>query len=159
VGRAARIVRTPEESKALDASHWPMVVIAGSGMAAGGRVLHHLKRFAPDPRSAIVLAGFQAPGTRGAALAQGAREVKIHGAWVPVRAAVHVLDRLSAHADRDGLVAWLAAFERPPRRVFLTHGEPAAADALRIHIRERLGIEARVPDYRDAFELTPLSGA
>ena len=155
LAEVARFVRTPEESRRLDESPWPSVILAGSGMAAGGRVLHHLKRFAPDPRASILLTGFQAPGTRGAALAQGAAEVKIHGGWVPVRAEVHALDRLSAHADRGGLLAWLAAFGQPAPRVFLTHGEPAAADALRVHIAERLSIEATVPEYRDEFPIEP----
>jgi metallo-beta-lactamase family protein len=153
LGRVARYVLEPDASRALDQSRWPAVIIAGSGMAAGGRVLHHLERFAPDPRSTILFTGFQAGGTRGAAMVAGAREVKIHGAYVPVRAEVRLLDNLSAHADRDELIAWLRGFERPPGRIFLTHGEPDAADALRIRIAESLRWTAEVPEYRDCIEL------
>ncbi|MGZ5659833.1 MAG: MBL fold metallo-hydrolase [Usitatibacter sp.] len=148
----ATFVGTPDESRRLDESSWPMVIIAGSGMATGGRVLHHLKRFAPDPRTAIVLAGYQAGGTRGAALAQGAREVKIHGQYVPVRATVHNLGNLSAHADYAEILDWLRGFERAPARTYLTHGEPDAADALRRRIEEALGWRVRVPDYLETVD-------
>jgi metallo-beta-lactamase family protein len=121
-------------------------------MATGGRVVHHLKRFAPEPENLILLAGFQAGGTRGAALAAGATSLKIHGQHVPVRAEVARLDSLSAHADQRGLIAWLAAGPRP-RRLFLVHGEPAGLDALRLAVREQLGWDAYVPDYRETVEL------
>ncbi|HEY4999738.1 MAG TPA: MBL fold metallo-hydrolase RNA specificity domain-containing protein, partial [Usitatibacter sp.] len=135
------------ESAQLDQSSWPMVIVAGSGMATGGRVLHHLKRFAPDPRNAIVFAGFQAGGTRGADLVRGVSEVKIHGEFVPVRAQVHNLEGLSAHADYAEILDWLAGFRSPPGRIFLTHGEPAAAEALRKRIAQRYGWPCEVPDY------------
>lgn len=151
--RAAKFVATPEESRRLDESTWPMVIVAGSGMAAGGRVLHHLKRFAPDPRNTVLFAGFQAGGTRGAALVQGAREVKIHGAYVPVRAAVENLESLSAHADATEILAWLSAFKSAPRRIFLVHGEPTAADTLRRRVSERFGWACEIPEYRDAVKL------
>jgi metallo-beta-lactamase family protein len=150
---AARHVASVQESQELDASAWPMVIIAGSGMATGGRVLHHLKRFAPDSRNAIVFAGFQAAGTRGEAIVHGAGQVKIEGAYVPVHAEVHNLEMLSAHADRDEIVAWLREFKRPPARVFLTHGEPAAADALRRHVRETIGWTCEVPEYLESATL------
>ena len=129
-----------------------MVIIAGSGMATGGRVLHHLKRFAPDARNTILFAGFQAGGTRGDAMVRGATEIKLHGAYVPVRAEVRNLDQISAHADAAQLVAWLSAFREPPRRIFLTHGEPRAADALRRRIAETLGWSAEIPDYLQAIK-------
>jgi metallo-beta-lactamase family protein len=122
-------------------------------MATGGRVLHHLRAFLPDARNTVLFAGFQAAGTRGASLVGGAREVKMHGRYVPVRAEVAHLDALSAHADRDGLIAWLAKLPAPPRHVFVNHGEPVAADALRLAIEERLRWPTVVPDYRDAFAL------
>jgi metallo-beta-lactamase family protein len=147
IAKVARIVHKPEESQALDQSEWPKVILAGSGMASGGRVLHHIKRFAPDPRSLIFFTGFQAGGTRGDAMLRGAREVKIHGAYVPVRATVRNFDSLSAHADRAEIVQWLRHFERAPGQLYLTHGEPAASDALRRHIAEALGWDAQVPDY------------
>jgi metallo-beta-lactamase family protein len=117
-------------------------------------VLHHLKRYAPDPRSIILFAGFQAPGTRGDALVGGAETVKIHGAYVPVRAEVANLDMLSAHADADEIMRWLGNFRRPPRRCFITHGEPAAADALRRRIEETLGWACVVPEYRETAHLS-----
>lgn len=139
-------------SQAIDRRGGPGIVISASGMATGGRVVHHLKRFAPDPANMILLVGFQAGGTRGAALAAGATKLKIHGEFVPVRAEVARLDSLSAHADQRELIAWLGAGPRP-RQIFLVHGEPAALDALRVAIHEQLGWEAVVPDYRDTADL------
>jgi metallo-beta-lactamase family protein len=149
----AKIVNSVEESKRLNGLRWPSVVISASGMATGGRVVHHLKAYAPDARNTILLVGFQAAGTRGAALAAGASAVKIHGAYVPVRAEVVRLDALSAHADRDGLLGWLGAMPGAPRRVFVTHGEPVAADALRLAIEERFGWDVLVPEDRQVAEL------
>jgi len=120
----AHIVNTPAESKALADLTMPSVIIAASGMATGGRVLHHLKNLAPDPRNHILFAGYQAGGTRGAHLVAGAREVKIHGAWVPVNARVSQIDSYSAHADADEILAWLARIRRAPEQVYLCHGEP-----------------------------------
>jgi metallo-beta-lactamase family protein len=114
-------------------------------MATGGRVLHHLKRFLPDPRNAVLLVGYQASGTRGRALGDGADELKIHGQYVPVRARIVQLQGLSAHADYRELLDWLAASKLAPRRVFVTHGEPAAADALRRRLGDELGWSATVP--------------
>lgn len=146
------IVNTIEESKRLNSLTYPSIIVSASGMATGGRVLHHLKAYAPDPRSTILFAGFQAAATRGAALVGGATSVKIHGAYVPVRAEVCHLENLSAHADREQLLGWLDA-QKAPRRVFVTHGEPVASDALRLAIEERHGWTCTVPDYRDSFQL------
>jgi metallo-beta-lactamase family protein len=142
----ATIVNGVEASKRLNEQSWPSVIVSASGMASGGRVLHHLKAYAPDPRNTILFAGYQAAGTRGAALVAGAPSVKIHGQYVPVRAEVVNLDALSAHADRDGLLSWLARLPRAPKRVFVIHGEPVAADALRLAIEERFGWPAWVPE-------------
>ena len=150
---AARIVNSVEESKRLNDMRFPAVIISASGMASGGRVLHHLKAFAPDQRNSILFAGFQAAGTRGAAMVSGARTVKIHGQQVPIRAEVTQLDSLSAHADRDELLAWIGALPSAPQRVFVTHGEPVAADALRQAIEERHHWPCSVPEYRDTVEL------
>ena len=150
---AARIVNSVEESKQLNDMRFPAVIISASGMASGGRVLHHLKAFAPDERNSILFAGFQAAGTRGAAMVSGARTVKIHGQQVPIRAEVTQLDSLSAHADRDELLAWIGALPSAPQRVFVTHGEPVAADALRQAIEERHRWPCSVPEYRDTVEL------
>jgi metallo-beta-lactamase family protein len=147
--RAATIINSPEESKRLNERKGPMVIIAASGMATGGRVVHHLKAFAPDPRNTILFSGFQAGGTRGASILSGAESVKIHGQYVPIRAEVALMDNLSAHADYAEIMDWLKGFEQPPRQVFVTHGEPVAADALRLRLEEALHWRARVPDYLD----------
>jgi metallo-beta-lactamase family protein len=150
----ARFVRSPEESRQLAASDRPCVIISASGMASGGRVLHHLKALAPDRRHTILFPGFQAPGTRGDALVRGARSIKIHGAQVPVEAEVLQLDVLSAHADQEDLLAWLGECETSPRRVFVTHGEALPADTLRREIQDRLGYSAEVPEYRESVDLS-----
>ncbi|GAB4365484.1 MAG: MBL fold metallo-hydrolase [Kiloniellaceae bacterium] len=149
----ARYTRSAEESKALDRDAMPKVIISASGMATGGRVLHHLKQLAPDPKNTILFAGFQAGGTRGAAMTGGAERVKIHGAYVPVRAEVANLSMFSAHADADEIMAWLSNFSRPPRQTFVVHGEPSASDSLRHRIEEELGWNAHVPEYREEAEL------
>ena len=150
----AHYVRTVEESKSLDHSPMPKVIISASGMATGGRVLHHLKHYAPDARNTILFAGFQAGGTRGAAMMAGADSIKIHGAYVPVRAQVKNLDILSAHADSDEILRWLRGFKSPPRMTFVTHGEPVASDALRHRIEEELGWPSEVPEHGQKVELT-----
>lgn len=149
----AHIVNSVEESIALNQRRKPMVIIAASGMATGGRVLHHLQAFAPDPRNTVLFAGFQAGGTRGAKMVAGADSIKIHGEYVPVRARVEQIDNLSAHADADEILDWLSHFAAPPRMTFITHGEPEAADALRLRIGEKLGWQCRVPSYLDWVEL------
>jgi metallo-beta-lactamase family protein len=149
----ARIVASVEESKRLNDLRMPAVIISASGMASGGRVLHHIEAFAPDRRNTLMFAGYQAAGTRGASIVGGAREVKIHGRYVPVRAEVASLGALSAHADRDELLSWIGALAAPPRRVFVTHGEPAPADSLRQAIEERHRWPCSVPEYRDVIDL------
>jgi metallo-beta-lactamase family protein len=151
--RAAKIVNTVEESERLNTTAGPMIILAASGMATGGRVIHHLKAFAPDPRNTILFAGFQAAGTRGAAMLNGADSVKIHGEYVPVRAEVQILSNLSAHADYAEILDWLDNFQAPPRQTFITHGEPTAADALRHRIEEQKHWCCRVPDYLETAEL------
>ena len=145
----AQMVNTADDSRALNARGVPMIIISASGMATGGRVLHHLKAFAPDKRNMIVLPGFQAAGTRGAALASGASEIKIHGDYVPVHAEVAKMDSLSAHADYTEILEWLRGFKRAPKHTFITHGEPVAADELRRRIEESLGWRVSVPEYGD----------
>jgi metallo-beta-lactamase family protein len=153
LARIATVVETPAESAALAGRHGPMVIVAGSGMATGGRVVHHLKVFAPDHRNTVLLAGFQAGGTRGAALASGARTIRIHGQDVTVRAEVASLGQMSAHADAGEIIGWLRSAPRAPRTVFINHGEPAAADALRQRIERELGWSVHVPWYLDTVEL------
>ena len=153
LGRVARLARTPDESRAIGDSSMPAVILAASGMATGGRVLHHLKRLAPDPRNHLLFVGFQAGGTRGAHLVAGAREVKVHGAWVPVRAGVSSIDSLSAHADADELIGWLRGARRAPRQVFVNHGEPEAADRLRQRIGETFGWPVTVPAHGERYPI------
>ena len=143
----AHYVQSVDESKALDRQTMPKVIISASGMATGGRVLHHLKAMAPDPRNAILLTGFQAAGTRGAQLLAGARQLIIHGEPVPVRASVENLHMLSAHADCDEILRWLAHFREPPQRTFVIHGEEHAANTLAARIVGGLRWEVDVPSY------------
>lgn len=149
----AQLVHTADESRMLNGRSGPMIIVSASGMATGGRVLHHLKVFAPDARNMVVLPGFQAAGTRGAALASGATEIKIHGSYVPVRAEVVKMDSMSAHADYSEILEWLRGFKRPPRRTFITHGEPSAADEMRRRIEETLGWNVSVPEYGERIDL------
>ncbi len=148
-----RFVRDVEESKALMRQRYPMVIVAGSGMVTGGRVLHHLAYYGPHARNSVVLSGFQAGGTRGASLAAGATSLKMFGEYVPIRAEVTQIDGLSAHADQAGLLNWLGDLGQAPKQVFVNHGELQAADTLRLRIQEKLGWKARVPDYRETFKL------
>ncbi|SFC25586.1 metallo-beta-lactamase family protein [Polaromonas sp. OV174] len=149
----ARIVQSPEESRQLNKRHGPMVIISASGMATGGRVVHHLKAFAPDKRNTLLFAGFQAGGTRGATLVSGASTVRIHGEDVPVRAEVVQLDDLSAHADAVEILDWLRRFKSAPKQTFITHGEPAAADAMRQRIERELHWACHMPFYLETFDL------
>lgn len=146
-------VRDVEASKRLDADPGPKIIISASGMVTGGRILHRLKKYAPDHRSTIVMAGYQAGGTRGAKLLAGAETIKIHGQQVPVRAEVVSLDMLSAHADQHELLRWLGGFEAPPHHCFVVHGEADAADRFRLQITEQFGWKARVPEHRERVEL------
>ena len=149
----ATVINSPEESRRLNQMKGPMIIVSASGMATGGRVLHHLKQFAPDARNMILFAGYQAGGTRGAAMVGGAESVKIHGEYVPVRAEVALIDTLSAHADYSEIITWLRNFKVAPKQTFLVHGEPAATDALRQHISEQLAWRVNVPDYLDTVSL------
>ena len=151
--RNTRIVDSVEASKALNRRKGPMVIVSASGMATGGRVLHHLVAFAPDPRNAIVLCGYQAGGTRGAALAAGNRQLRIFGEEVRVGAEVVQLAAGSAHADANETLAWLRTAPKAPRKVFVTHGEPDAADALRARIEHELGWPAHFPEYLERVDL------
>ncbi|WER44712.1 MBL fold metallo-hydrolase [Cupriavidus sp. WKF15] len=146
-------VQGMEQSVWLNHDHAPKIILAGSGMATGGRVVHHLTSFGTDPRCTVLLAGFQAPGTRGAVLAAGQRELRIHGKDVTIRAAVEQIHGLSAHADANELMAWLGGFRAQPRRVFIVHGEPEASDALRQRVERGLGWQVTMPEYRKSYRL------
>ncbi len=146
-------VRTPEESIQLNASKYPSVIISASGMASGGRVLHHLKSLLPYHQHSIVFIGFQAPGTRGDALINGANEIKIHGQYYPVKAEIHHSGSLSAHADYQEIITWLKQSNLKPKQVFVTHGERVAADSMRVKLKDSFGWKACVPDTGEEFEL------
>ncbi|MCG2583987.1 MBL fold metallo-hydrolase RNA specificity domain-containing protein [Massilia sp. TS11] len=152
--QVAQIANTPDQSRALDLRQVPMVIIAASGMATGGRVLHHLRAFLGDTRNTVLFAGFQAAGTRGAAMIAGAPSVKIFGEYLPVRAQVSQIGNLSAHADAPEIIDWLRHFKQAPRQTYVTHGEPQAADALRLRIEETLHWRARVPEHLETVNLS-----
>ena len=145
--------RTPEESMALNSPHTPSIIVSASGMASGGRVVHHLRHMLPDRHNTVVLTGYQAIGTRGRALLDGAKELKIHGRYVPVRAEVVSDEEFSVHADADELVAWLRDLPTPPETVYLVHGEADAARLLGDRIRAELDWLTVVPRLGERVRL------
>lgn len=147
------VIGSPEESKQLTASKSPAIVISSSGMAEGGRVLHHLKAALPDVRNTVLLVGYQAAGTRGRRLLDGEKRVKIHGDWVPVAARIERIDSMSAHADANEIMRWLHGFTRPPAYTFIVHGEPPAQAALASRLTAELGWPSTAPAYREAHTL------
>jgi metallo-beta-lactamase family protein len=148
-----RQAHSVEQSKRIDESSYPSIIVSASGMATGGRVLHHLAALLGDPRSAVVLAGFQAAGTRGRALLDGARTVKLLGRYLPVRAEVVDMTGLSQHADRDELLRWVSRAPEPPSNVFVVHGEPDASRGLAAAFADG-GITAVVPRYDERVVVT-----
>lgn len=152
--KVAHYVRTVEESKALNRKHGPMIIISASGMATGGRVLHHIEQFAPDSRNLILFAGYQAGGTRGANLVHGAKELKMHGRMIPVNAEVVMLEGMSAHADQSEILGWLKKLPQAPKTIFVTHGEPEGASAMQLAIQDKLEWNAEIPQHLEAKELT-----
>ncbi|WP_460136171.1 MBL fold metallo-hydrolase RNA specificity domain-containing protein [Pseudomonas sp. S1_E04] len=146
-------ITSVQQSIALDLQRSPAIIIAASGMATGGRVLHHLKALAPNPLNTLLVPGFQAGGTRGAQIVAGAPSVRIHGQDVPIRAEVVPMDTLSAHADADEIMQWLRGFTHAPTHTYVVHGEPNASDVLRRRISQELGWSVSVPEYRDQVEL------
>jgi len=144
--QTARYSVTSEDSKAIDQQAGPMIIISASGMATGGRILHHLRRFLPDAKNTVLFVGYQAGGTRGRSLLDGVDELKIHGQYIKVKARVAQVEGLSAHADYAELIEWLEPAGLTPRKVFVTHGEPAAADAFRRRLRDAFGWDVVVPD-------------
>jgi metallo-beta-lactamase family protein len=143
----ATYVATKQESQALDLDRTPKIIISASGMLEGGRVLHHLKTFGIDEHNTIVFTGYQAAGTRGADLSQGNRVLKIFGETITVNAEIKLLNNMSAHADYDEILQWLSNFNHHPKKIFITHGEPAAAMALKEKIEERFRWNCIIPDY------------
>ncbi len=147
VCEVAKYVRDVEESKSLDKLNVPSIIISASGMATGGRILHHLKQYIGNHKNTILFAGYQAPGTRGARLVSGAREIKIHGENYPVKAEIVDLDNMSAHADYEEILTWLGNFRKPPKKTFIVHGDVESAESLQEKIMTRLGWETNIPEY------------
>lgn len=146
------LAKTPEESKAINAHQGAGIVIASSGMMNGGRILHHLARRLPDPKTTVLVAGYQAKGTRGRTLVDGAEVLRIHGRDIPVRAVVQRVDALSGHADRHEIDRWLGSLPAP-RRTFLVHGEPPAANAMAEFLKARRGWDVHIPNIGEAVDL------
>ncbi len=147
------LARTIQESKNVSAEEESSIVISASGMATGGRILHHLRKRLPDDRNTVIFVGFQPVGTRGRRLVDGDREVKIFGQFVPVRAQIERLENLSAHADSNEILRWLGGFKRAPEKVFLVHGEPGAQEVLKDKIIEKFGWRVEIPEYLERCEL------
>lgn len=149
----AEYVQTSEESKKLNGHPFPSIIISASGMAEGGRVLHHIAYYGPHEQNTILFAGFQAGGTRGDRMLKGEKEIKIFGQMVPIRARVETLETLSSHADYEEILQWLKGLDSPPKEIFLTHGEPEAQESLKKKIEEALGWTVSIPHYLDTAEL------
>jgi metallo-beta-lactamase family protein len=154
IAKVEQYVNTVDESKQIDAYAYPKIIISASGMITGGRVLHHIKAFAADRRNTILFAGYQAAGTRGEALLNGKKEIKMFGEMVTVNAEVIALDNVSAHADYQEMLGWLSKFKTPPRKVFITHGEIHAAEALRDKIQKAFAWQCVIPEYLQVEQLT-----
>lgn len=148
-----RTIKSAEESKELTRSRVPAIVISASGMATGGRVLHHLKAALPDSRNTVLFVGYQAVGTRGRRLVDGEAAVKIHGQMVPVSARIEIVESMSAHADSNEILRWLGGFRRSPKTAFVVHGEPAAMEALSSSAASKLGWSMKMPEHGETVEL------
>jgi metallo-beta-lactamase family protein len=148
-----RFHRSVQESRELNEMGGPRIIISASGMLTGGRVLHHLKRLGPDPKNLVALVGYQAVGTRGRDLAEGRRDVKIHGQWVHVNAQIANLQGLSAHADRDELMRWVKTQPKLPRAIYLTHGDEEPRKAMKEFVEKELGIAAVLPEMGEEHDL------
>ena len=145
-------MRTVEESKTLANLPEPSIIISASGMATGGRVVHHLANLLPDEKNTVILVGFQAAGSRGRSLEEGEKKIKIHGRWVPVKAAIAKVESFSVHADSDELIKWLGTIDHP-KRVFIVHGEPDAQSALASRLRDKFNWRVDIPKNAEVFEL------
>jgi metallo-beta-lactamase family protein len=144
---------TSEQSKQIKESRDPSIIVSSSGMVTGGRILHHMAQRLPDPKNLVIFIGFQAPGTRGAIIKSGAHEVKIFGAFVPIRAQIAALEQFSDHADPPEMLEWLRTFKNQPATTYLVHGEPAAASQLRDRVQKELGWDVKVAEYMERVEV------
>jgi metallo-beta-lactamase family protein len=149
----ATYIRSVEDSIALNQNPFPKVIVSASGMATGGRVVHHIKEMAPNPRNTLVFSGYQAAGTRGEKILAGAKFVKMLGEEVPIKCRVFSMDSMSAHADADELVAWVKSMPKKPKKIFIVHGEPEQSTALKLKIEEELKIEAYIPSLEEEIRL------
>jgi metallo-beta-lactamase family protein len=148
-----RIVKSFNETIAVSNDKRPKIIVAGSGMVTGGRVLHYLKDYLKNPDTTVMLVGYQAEGTRGRQLLDGAPEIKIHGNYYPVKAEIRSSNSLSGHADQQELIHWAGALQKAPQKVFLVHGEPHSADALRVKLHDTFGWQPEIPEHGESFEL------
>lgn len=153
LGSKLQFPRTREESQHINSVRFPAIIISASGMATGGRVLHHLKYRLPDSRNTILFIGYQSVGTRGQILKDGAREIKIHGEMIPVRAQIRNLEAFSGHADYKGILRWLKMFEKPPKMTFIVHGEKDSSEALANKIQQSLGWKTHIPELLETYKL------
>ena len=152
--RNVTFTRSVEESKAINDHSFPSVIISANGMATGGRIVHHLMHRLPDERNSVVFVGFQAAGTRGRYLVEGARTIRIYGVDYPVRAQIRSIQGFSAHGDANELIRWLGMFKTPPKKTFLVHGEPKAIVAMKEKIlAKNPSWEVAIPHYRETFDL------
>jgi metallo-beta-lactamase family protein len=145
--------KTPDDSKRINDVKYPCIIVSSSGMVAGGRILHHLLLRLPDPRNLVLFIGFQSPGTRGATIKSGAKEVKIYGDWIPIRAQVAALEQFSDHADTPELLDWMRTFKNRPEETYLVHGEPEAASLLQAAIKKELGWKVHVAEWKEKVRL------
>jgi metallo-beta-lactamase family protein len=145
--------KTSDDSKRINEVRYPCIIVSSSGMVSGGRILHHLMLRLPDPRNLVLFIGFQSPGTRGAAIKGGAKEVKIFGEWVPIRAQVAALEQFSDHADTAELLEWLRTFKQRPQETYLVHGEPQASSQLQAAMAKELGWKVDVAEWKQKVRL------
>jgi metallo-beta-lactamase family protein len=148
-----QFVRTSDDSQKINSMRFPAIIVSASGMATGGRILHHLKYRLPDPRNTILFVGYQSVGTRGQLLKDGAREIKIHGEMIPVRAKICSMEAFSGHADSVEIMRWLRMFKEPPKMTFVVHGEPESSKALAGQIHRNLGWKTHIPGHLETYEL------
>jgi metallo-beta-lactamase family protein len=144
---------TPEESKKINDSRYPVIIVSSSGMVTGGRVQHHLIQRLPDPRNLVLFIGFQAPGTRGYTIKSGAKEVKIFGQIVPTSAQIAALEQFSDHADTGELLEWLHTFKDAPKTTYLVHGEPSASSLLQAAMKKDLGWNVEVAQWMEKVQV------
>lgn len=153
VCRVAHYINSVDESIALDHQKYPAIIISASGMATGGRVIHHIRHFAPNPNNTILFSGFQVGGTRGDRMIRGEKEIKMFGKMVPIRAEIAQIENISAHVDSTEMLNWLAHLKKAPRKLFITHGEKEAAEALKFQIEQRFHWKCDIPSYLDSATL------